>query len=107
TTASWSGVKGGPAERDVYRRPLTPRKARQNCRGTKRELRLAQDSVTALDQGSSPRILQCSYCHQPCIRSSTTNHDSFSELPLHEGGRALNQLGDRLAPTTGPTGLPC
>ena len=53
------------------------------------------------------RILRCGYCHQPCIRSSTTNHDSFSELPLYKGGRALNQEGDRLSPTTGVAGLPC
>ena len=36
SSASRSGVKGGPAKRDVYRRPLTPRKARQNCHRTKR-----------------------------------------------------------------------
>ena len=56
--ASESGVKGGPAKRDVYRRPLTPHEARQNCQRTKRELRLTQDSFTGLDQGSFPRILR-------------------------------------------------
>jgi hypothetical protein len=50
--ASGSEVKGGPAKRDVYRRPLTPRKARQDCHRTKRKLRLTQDSFTGLDQGS-------------------------------------------------------
>jgi hypothetical protein len=46
--------QGRPAKRDVYRRPLTPRKARQDCHWTKRKLRRTQDSFTGLDQGSSP-----------------------------------------------------
>jgi hypothetical protein len=33
---------------------LTPRKARQDCHRTKRKLRLTQDSLMGLDQGSSP-----------------------------------------------------
>src|SRR6266699_2805878 len=39
----------------------------------------------------------------------TSDHDLFSDLPvlLQRGGRALNQLADRLSPTTGLTGLPC
>src|SRR5437762_4799144 len=38
-----------------------------------------------------------------------SDHDLFSDLPvlLQRGGRALNQLADRLSPTTGVTGLPC
>jgi len=103
-----AGVKGGLAKWDVYRRPLTPCKTRQDCHRTKRELRLTQDSFAGLDQGSYPfESFSETYFHQPCIRSSTTNHDSFSELPLHKGGRALNQLADRLSPTTGLAGLPC
>ena len=46
--------QGRPAKRDVYRRPLTPRKARQDCHWTKHELRLTQDSFATFDQGSSP-----------------------------------------------------
>jgi hypothetical protein len=46
--------QGRPAKRDVYPRPLTPGRARQDCHWTKRELRLTQDSFTGLDQGSSP-----------------------------------------------------
>ena len=72
------------------------------------ELRPVQDSVSALDQGSSPEILRCYCCHQPCIRSLHTDHDLFSELPFfRKGGRALNQKNDRLSPTTGLAGLPC
>jgi hypothetical protein len=38
-----------------------------------------------------------------------SNHDSLSEpsSSATRGGRALNQLGDRLLPSTGVSGLPC
>ena len=93
--------QGRPAKRDVYRRPLTPRTARQDCHWTKRKLRPYSGFLC----GSRPRLVSfesygASYLHQPCIRSSTTDHDSFSELPVslsREAGRSINKaIGFRL-----------
>jgi hypothetical protein len=62
--------------------------------------------------GSRPRLVS----FESYGASTSTNH-VFDLQPLtiilspnsllYEGGRALNQLGDRRSPTTGPAGLPC
>src|SRR5215472_16758465 len=46
--------------------------------------------------------------HQPCIRSSTADHDSFSELPFQlqgEAGRSIN-LSMEFLPPSANSGYP-
>ena len=60
-----------------------------------------QDSVAALDQGSFPESYGELGCHQPSMRSSTTDHDSFSELPFllrGEAGRSIRFSMDSRPP---------
>jgi hypothetical protein len=106
-----SGVKGGSTlfVEPFIARPLTPRTARHNGLQTKRKLRPAQDSFTVFDQGSCPSNPAVKLLPPTMYSISTANHDSQFELPscATRGGRALNQLADRISPTTGVTGLPC
>jgi hypothetical protein len=105
----------------VVKGQTVPLASRERCQGRPRSGRLSQTLDTAAGSpqwmaGRSPvptkaRLLE-SYgeigSHQPCIRSSTTDHDSFSELRFlrrAEAGRSIKSSMD-LRPPLAHSGYP-